>query len=145
MNYPDWIYEPAVKFKSGQTKVYPVTDIRLEDRKAIFDIVKKNPVMLICIDKIIDYFRNKYENSRREGGWTGLGKRQRVKLFIEKKGKCHWCNKSLSLNNFTVEHIIPLIEGGESDWKNLSIACSECNTTREGINITKEGYFKEKL
>ncbi len=50
----------------------------------------------------------------------------------EKYGKCCWCQKPLLFDDATVEHVIPLSEGGSDKISsgNLNIACLECNNGR---------------
>ena len=52
-------------------------------------------------------------------------------------------SKSNSLSSVTVEHIIPLSEGGQNDLKNIKIICKLCNQSRNSTVIKSKqlGFF----
>jgi 5-methylcytosine-specific restriction endonuclease McrA len=57
--------------------------------------------------------------------------RKKRKLLIKKGVKqCHWCEKPLTLDNSTLEHIIPLAIGGLDNANNRTLACEQCNSKR---------------
>lgn len=43
---------------------------------------------------------------------------------------CCYCNKILSNNTVTLEHIVPESKQGSFNLTNLTIACAECNSAR---------------
>ena len=55
---------------------------------------------------------------------------------------CHWCKAQLHLRQLephlseqgtrwaTLDHLVPISEGGGHDDENLVLACYKCNTTR---------------
>lgn len=45
------------------------------------------------------------------------------------KGLCEYCHASEQWQyvQFTIDHIVPLAEGGSSDLNNLALACFHCN------------------
>lgn len=45
--------------------------------------------------------------------------------------KCIYCDKKLSKNNITADHIIPLSKGGNNSKANLIASCKKCNLERE--------------
>lgn len=49
-----------------------------------------------------------------------------------KKGitNCRWCNAPLTLDNSTIEHIVPLGRGGLDNANNRTLACKKCNEER---------------
>lgn len=49
------------------------------------------------------------------------------KVFQKAGGVCHWCQKPLTMGNATIEHLLPISQGGGNDMANLSIACRGCN------------------
>jgi len=60
-------------------------------------------------------------------------KRQRARLFEEGKNSCYWCGRVFTNFNHlecTLEHIIPLSEGGTWHKDNLAISCSYCQGGR---------------
>ncbi|MDR0826588.1 MAG: HNH endonuclease [Desulfovibrio sp.] len=55
---------------------------------------------------------------------------QRVRrvVFTRDGGICMKCGRRVRRNNFHVDHIVPLAEGGDEwDLANLELSCPECN------------------
>lgn len=54
--------------------------------------------------------------------------RQRVKQRAG--GLCEYCQsqEAFATESFSIEHIIPVIEGGETVLENLALACQGCNS-----------------
>jgi 5-methylcytosine-specific restriction endonuclease McrA len=50
--------------------------------------------------------------------------------MLKKKAFCHWCNAPLTLENSTIEHLIPLARGGLDNSNNRVLACKPCNHSR---------------
>lgn len=60
-------------------------------------------------------------------------KNQRAKRarMIRRNGpKCHWCPKTLTLDDSTIDHVIPLARGGLDNDNNRVLACAPCNSKR---------------
>lgn len=58
-------------------------------------------------------------------------KKLKDKLHNESFGICAYCNKSISKNNWSVDHITPLSKDGpEVDEENLVGCCAKCNSTK---------------
>jgi len=65
--------------------------------------------------------------------------RLRADLFARQGGRCHYCERTMTLRAFavqnaplddrdaTVEHLVPRILGGRDTPDNLVAACHECN------------------
>jgi 5-methylcytosine-specific restriction protein A len=51
---------------------------------------------------------------------------------------CYWCGRALTVENSTVDHLVPLIRGGKSSGSNLVICCENCNG--EKGDMTGEEY-----
>lgn len=59
------------------------------------------------------------------------GKAQRAKRRLLKHHPfCHWCEKPLTKETATLEHIIPLKRGGLDHHNNMTLACKPCNEKR---------------
>ena len=54
-------------------------------------------------------------------------KRFRESIFEEWNWQCAYCEHRLTIDNATVDHIIPKHKGGHSTRNNLACACSNCN------------------
>ncbi len=45
----------------------------------------------------------------------------------EKSPNCHYCGTSLSVEQATIDHVIPVSKGGRNSPANLVVACLSCN------------------
>lgn len=57
-------------------------------------------------------------------------KQYRPKLFKQQDGICNGCKVKFPERNFTVDHIVPLKEGGSDNMDNLQLLCSACNSIK---------------
>jgi 5-methylcytosine-specific restriction enzyme A len=57
----------------------------------------------------------------------------------------HQCQTCGATENLTIDHIIPLAQGGTNDISNFQTLCQSCNS-RKGARITPENqrYFSSK-
>lgn len=62
------------------------------------------------------------------------------RIFQRSGGKCHWCSTDLVFqpdglanNNFHVDHVIAICDGGTNDEANLVAACADCNHKRARV------------
>jgi len=61
-----------------------------------------------------------------------LTSQQKARLFLERDGKCHRCERKLSPGDkWIVEHLTALENGGTNDWDNLSITCDWCKPEKD--------------
>jgi len=77
---------------------------------------------------------NKQRTVRHKGGGKlTIATIRKVQIEnIKKYGKltCIYCLKPIPLNKDTLEHLTPLSRGGTNEFKNLAIACSNCNRSK---------------
>lgn len=139
--YPKWIFEKRKIVVRGSIKQFDPTEVRIELRKGVWDILRTQDDIKEKADAIIDCFKGYYKGIR----YQGLGKKQRRDLFIREKGICRWCKVSLPFTSFTIEHLKPRVEGGEDDIDNYGIACERCNHERgpEGDLFDRMGFLKK--
>lgn len=79
---------------------------------------KKNPELLRV------YQQNRRAREKECGG--ALSKDIAKKLFLLQRGLCACCGKPLG-NKFHLDHIMPIILGGENSDKNIQLLRSSCN------------------
>ena len=49
------------------------------------------------------------------------------------KGICHYCGRSVSPKELTMDHIVPVARGGKSTKGNVVPACKDCNTAKKQL------------
>jgi 5-methylcytosine-specific restriction endonuclease McrA len=57
-------------------------------------------------------------------------KQAKTKLIDRFGSVCFWCSKPLSATQRTIDHLIPLSQGGSNNFENLRLACPCCNKER---------------
>lgn len=55
---------------------------------------------------------------------------KRHTLFYRDKGKCAYCGCDLTLDDISIDHVIPRDLGGEHKWDNVVACCSRCNSQK---------------
>lgn len=71
--------------------------------------------------------RHKYSPKRMGRKWR---KRIREALYQRDSGRCHHCGAQLTLStpqligNATIEHLVPLRDGGTNQMDNLALTCN---------------------
>lgn len=51
----------------------------------------------------------------------------RKNVWLRDKGKCQYCGHTVSMSEFTYDHVVPLFQGGKTTWENIVVACLPCN------------------
>lgn len=76
--------------------------------------------------------KDRVEKSHREIIRRKRYPRQVKKLLYDKANKCcQLCGRKLLFKDITLDHIIPLAQGGKDEVENLQIACVVCNRTKD--------------
>lgn len=74
-----------------------------------------------------------------------LTSKQRLKLFLERKGVCCICGHKIeTLKPWIDEHIIPLWLGGTNDWSNRGVAHELCARAKTSIEATERASIRRK-
>lgn len=63
----------------------------------------------------------------------------RRNIYIRDNGECQYCRHELSLKSFTIDHVIPLCQGGRDAWDNLVLCCLRCNKHKAGCTPAQAG------
>lgn len=58
-----------------------------------------------------------------------MNRRQRI--LTKSNNICYYCKTPLTLDNMTVEHLIPRCRGGDNSFGNVVAACEICNCTHK--------------
>lgn len=52
-------------------------------------------------------------------------------MLKHQHSRCFWCGDELTLAKATIDHLIPLANGGASDYGNYAISCLTCNIRKK--------------
>jgi len=77
----------------------------------------------------------KHNTMSRSGNW--ISKTNRLALYLRDEFTCSYCERSLckaSPRDVTLDHVIPVSEGGTDEPKNLVLACRRCNSRKQDKN-----------
>jgi 5-methylcytosine-specific restriction endonuclease McrA len=58
-------------------------------------------------------------------------------IFLRDKKTCAYCGIKWRKSELTVDHVVPLVQGGLWEWKNLITACRPCNQRKGGRTPTQ--------
>ena len=67
----------------------------------------------------------------------------RRNIWLRDEGKCQYCNKSVSIKQFTIDHVHPKAAGGKTSWDNVVVSCYDCNQ-KKGEKLLKDCNIKLK-
>jgi len=80
-----------------------------------------NPFIVSVTEEEIKREREKARALRKTQWW-----KQRLS-----RGTCYYCGHRFAPDELTMDHIIPIIRGGQSTKNNLAAACKECNNKKK--------------
>lgn len=63
----------------------------------------------------------------------------RENIYIRDAHKCQYCNQKFSAKNLTLDHIVPVVQGGLKTWENIVTACVPCNQKKGGRTPQQAG------
>jgi 5-methylcytosine-specific restriction endonuclease McrA len=49
------------------------------------------------------------------------------------KGACHYCGRTFSARDLTMDHIVPISRGGKTTKGNVVPCCKECNNAKKQL------------
>ncbi|NDD92538.1 HNH endonuclease [bacterium] len=56
----------------------------------------------------------------------------RVNVFIRDQYVCQYCGNKFSKTQLTLDHVVPVVQGGGKSWENIVTACKPCNQRKGG-------------
>jgi 5-methylcytosine-specific restriction endonuclease McrA len=59
--------------------------------------------------------------------------------------KCYYCMAALTPETATMDHVIPLSQGGKSTKGNVVPACKECNNKKKDMNTIEWMEYLQNL
>jgi len=60
-------------------------------------------------------------------------------------GVCHYCGRSVSPSELTMDHLIPLSRGGTSERYNIVAACKDCNNRKKNLLPAEWDEYLESI
>lgn len=51
-------------------------------------------------------------------------------IFLRDDRSCQYCGASLTLNTFTMDHVLPISKGGKTTFENIVTSCNPCNAKK---------------
>jgi len=66
----------------------------------------------------------------------------RQHVFLRDGFTCVYCRKSLAIKDLTLDHVVPVVRGGQRTWTNIVSSCVPCNQ-RKGAKTPQEAGFKD--
>ncbi len=95
----------------------------------------KNSVISMPIPSVITFVNSDYVPKK----YTKVLPFNRKNVYIRDRGRCAYCDRKVSLNNFTFDHIIPRVDGGTDCWENVVVSCVRCNNKKDRMSLKKFG------
>ena len=60
-------------------------------------------------------------------------------------GVCHYCGARVPAKELTLDHIVPLVRGGQSTRGNCVPACKGCNSAKQALLPVEWDSYIERL
>ncbi len=87
----------------------------IEECRVLMQEYQKAEIKPVIAEKEVDYY-NVREN--------------RLQIYERDEYKCKYCGKQLTRFTATLDHVVPVVEGGENTYGNLITACLSCNSQK---------------
>jgi len=56
----------------------------------------------------------------------------RSNIFVRDHSTCQYCGGKFNKAHLTLDHVIPIVQGGKKCWENIVTACKPCNQRKGG-------------
>jgi hypothetical protein len=75
----------------------------------------------------------------------------RKNIFLREKGKCFYCLKTITSENYVLDHLVPQVIEVDNSYRNIVAVCHECNSKKSGSNandfvrkLYRDGVLSQK-
>jgi 5-methylcytosine-specific restriction endonuclease McrA len=66
------------------------------------------------------------------GGRKNIVRFSRTNIFLRDRNVCQYCGDKFNKAHLTLDHVVPIVQGGRKCWENIVTACKPCNQTKGG-------------
>ena len=63
----------------------------------------------------------------------------RINIFLRDSSACQYCGNRFTKIHLTLDHVIPIVQGGKKCWENIVTACKPCNQHKGGRTPIQAG------
>lgn len=56
----------------------------------------------------------------------------RTNVFLRDDHRCQYCGNRFLKSHLTLDHVVPIVQGGKKSWDNIVTACKPCNQRKGG-------------
>lgn len=63
----------------------------------------------------------------------------RTNVFVRDRFCCQYCGQQYGKSQLTLDHVVPLVQGGRTSWENIVTACKPCNQKKGGHTPQQAG------
>ncbi|MBM3212518.1 HNH endonuclease [Candidatus Poribacteria bacterium] len=63
----------------------------------------------------------------------------RKNVLLRDRYRCQYCGKEFPPNFLTLDHVLPVSQGGKTQWDNVVAACRTCNTKKGNRKLWEVG------
>lgn len=63
----------------------------------------------------------------------------RMNVFLRDNHICQYCGQAFAKLHLTLDHVIPIVQGGQTSWENIVTACKPCNQRKGGRTPAQAG------
>jgi len=74
--------------------------------------------------------------------WVEFRRKHFDEIYKRDNGQCQYCQKYLSRDEATIDHILAPLRGGQNTLRNVQLCCEWCNVDK-GILTENEYHYKQ--
>lgn len=63
----------------------------------------------------------------------------RANIFLRDQNTCQYCGQIFNKTQLTLDHVVPVVQGGRKGWENIVTACKPCNQKKGGRTPVQAG------